>query len=126
MILPEPHILRIFHDAQLRRFGGAPGVIDLGRLDAAVGRVRSALAYRQDLDAVDAAAMLCHSLLKAHAFVDGNKRTAYGAMVMTLAEAGLRIEASDEDLAQMIWTAAGSGDGYEAIAAWLRPRVATR
>jgi death on curing protein len=123
--LPDPLTLRVFHDAQLKRFGGAPGLRDPGLLEAAVGRVRSALLYK-DMDAIDAATMLCHAILKNHAFVDGNKRTAYGALVMTLAGSGLRLDASDADIAEMILNAAAGNAGYEAISAWVRPRVVLR
>lgn len=122
MILPEPRTLRVFHDAQLRRFGGAPGMRDAGLLESAVGRVRSALLYAE-MDAVDAAAMLCHAILKNHAFVDGNKRTAYGALIMTLAGNGLRLRAGDMEIAGMIFEAAGGSDGWEPIAAWVRART---
>ncbi|QPH54917.1 type II toxin-antitoxin system death-on-curing family toxin [Pontivivens ytuae] len=125
MILPDAATLRIFHDAQLKRFGGAPGLRDPGLLEAAVGRVHSALAY-VEMDAVEAAAMLCHAVLKNHAFVDGNKRTAYGALVMVLAGNGLRLKAGDMEIADMILTAAGSQDGHDVIADWLRPRVDAR
>ena len=122
MNLPTASTLRVFHDAQLRRFGGAPGLRDQGLLDSAVGRVRSAMLY-EEMDAVDAAAMLCHAILKNHAFVDGNKRTAYGAMVMTLAAAGLHLEAKDEEILEMILAAAGGQGPWTDIAGWLRGRV---
>lgn len=120
--LPEPATLRIFHDAQLRRFGGAPGLRDAGLLDAAVGRVKSALGYA-DLDAVEAAAMLCHAVLKNHAFVDGDKRTSYGALVMTLAANGRAFDARDDEIADMIIAAAAGDEGHAAVTAWLRPRI---
>ncbi|MGB5556591.1 MAG: type II toxin-antitoxin system death-on-curing family toxin [Paracoccaceae bacterium] len=122
MNLPGVSTLRVFHDAQLRRFGGAPGLRDAGLLESAVGRVQSAMLY-SPMDAVDSAAMLCHAILKNHAFVDGNKRTAYGAMVMTLAGNGLRVEASDDDLIEMILAAAAGHEPYQVMADWLRERV---
>jgi death-on-curing protein len=114
--------LRVFHDAQLRRFGGAPGLRDPALLESAIGRVRTALAYTE-MDAVDAAAMLCHAVLKNHAFVDGNKRTAYGALVMVLAGNSLRLEAEDDSILAMILGAAAGPEPWQSIAAWLRPRV---
>lgn len=122
VILPDAATLRVFHDVQLQRFGGAPGLRDPGLLDAAVGRVRTAMGY-VDLDTIEAAAMLCHAVLKSHAFVDGNKRTAYGALVMTLAGAGLRLEADDEAIAEMILRAAAAPDDHRTIDAWVRTRV---
>jgi death-on-curing protein len=116
--------LRVFHDAQLRRFGGAPGRRDPALLESAIGRVCTAPAYAE-MDAVDAAAMLCHAILKNHAFVDGNKRTAYGALVMALAGNGFRLEAEDDAILAMILGAAAGSDPWQAIARWLRPRVRT-
>ena len=122
MILPTAATLRVFHDAQLRRFGGAPGLRDPGLFESALGRVESALLYAP-MDAVDAAAMLCHAILKNHAFVDGNKRTAYGGLVMTLAGNGLRLAAEDDAILAMILAAAAGPGPWQAIAAWLRTRV---
>lgn len=123
MMLPDLRTLGVFHDAQLRRFGGAHGLRDIGLLESAVGRVGLAMAYAE-MDAVAAAAMLCHAILKNHAFVDGNKRAAYGGLVMALAGSGLRIEAEDEEIGDMILGAAASTEGHEAIAAWIAGRVA--
>lgn len=122
MILPSAATLRLFHDAQLRRFGGAPGLRDADLLAAAVGRVENALGYAE-MDATDAAAMLCHAILKSHPFVDGNKRTAYGALVMTLAGAGLRLEVADQDILDMIVAAAAGGHDWKPVAAWTRARA---
>ncbi|MCR9221562.1 MAG: type II toxin-antitoxin system death-on-curing family toxin [Alphaproteobacteria bacterium] len=119
MILPDVQTLRILHEAQLRRFGGAPGIRDAGRLEAAVGRVHSALGYRE-MDAVEAAALLAHAILRNHPFVDGNKRTAWGAVVMTLAANGLRLEAEDMAIADLVLSAAAGQEDHAAIAAWLR------
>ena len=119
MIRPDASTLMKLHDAQITRFGGKPGVRDYGLLESAVGRLDSALAY-VDLDTVNAASMLCHAVLKNHAFIDGNKRTAYGALVMTLAGNGLRLEADSYEIAERIVEAAGSHEDYEPLSAWVR------
>lgn len=123
MNLPDKKTLLILHDVQILRFGGSPGLRDEGLLESAIGRVQTAAGYA-DLDAVASGAMLCHGILKNHAFVDGNKRTAYGALVMTLAGNGLRLEADDLEVAEMIIDAAGSPDSYHRIEDWVRERVA--
>lgn len=116
---PDAETLTRLHDAQIARFGGSPGIRDYSLLESAVGRVDTAISY-VDLDTVDAASMLSHAVLKNHAFVDGNKRTAYGALVMTLAGNGLRLEADNHDIAERILEAAGSQDDYEALSSWVR------
>lgn len=42
---------------------------------------------------------------------------------MTLAGNGMRLKADDMAIAEMILSAAGGSDGYEAIEVWLRSRV---
>jgi len=70
------------HSAQLRRFGGAPGLRDEGML-------RSALSARSTNGAMSrpprrARVRLRLRLAKNHAFVDGNKRIAFMAMMTFL------------------------------------------
>jgi death on curing protein len=51
---------------------------------------------------------------------------ATSALVMTLAGSGLRLDAGDAEIADMILAAAAGSNGYEAIAEWVRPRVLAR
>lgn len=123
MITPDTQVLLAMHEASIRRFGGAPGVRDMRLVESAVGRVQTAIGYNPDMDAAEAAAMICHAVMKNHAFIDGNKRTGYGALVMTLAANGYRLEASDEEITdRMIATAAGH-DGHEPLAGWVREHM---
>jgi len=63
------------HEASLNRFGGAPGIRDLGLLESALYRPRTG--YYKDL--AEMAAALFESLIMNHPFVDGNKRAAFFA-----------------------------------------------
>lgn len=63
------------HTVLIERFGGPPGVRDLGLLESALYRPRSG--YYGDL--VEMAAAMFESLIKNHPFVDGNKRVAFFA-----------------------------------------------
>ena len=65
-----------FHDRQIARHGGAPGMRDLTLLEAACARPVHRNAYGEtDLHVL--AAAYAFGICKAHAFVDGNKRTAF-------------------------------------------------
>ena len=57
----------------LSKFGGPPGVRDLGMLESALFRPQTG--YYHDLPAMSAA--LFESLLMNHPFIDGNKRAAF-------------------------------------------------
>jgi len=68
------------HARLLERFGGRPGVRDLGLLDSALARPRSG--YYESLS--EQAAALMQSLARNHAFVDGNKRVAFATCAVFL------------------------------------------
>ena len=61
------------HERLIERFGGSPGIGDLGLLESALYRPQTG--YYSDI--AEMAAALFESLLLNHAFVDGNKRVAF-------------------------------------------------
>lgn len=69
-----------FHSEIIARFGGSPGIRDLGLLESALARPRSG--YYSSLS--EQAAALMQSLALNHAFVDGNKRLAFGLTAVFL------------------------------------------
>ena len=64
------------HDRQIRRHGGAPGIRDIGLLEGACARPVNKHAYEGG-EIAELAASYAFGIAKAHAFVDGNKRTAF-------------------------------------------------
>ncbi len=95
----------IIHDRQIARHGGAAGLRDIQLLEAAIERPRNKVAYAEPrLEEI--AAAYAFGIAKAHAFVDGNKRTAFvtSATFLRLNNFGLRPDPLDgvtamEDLA---------------------------
>ena len=77
------------HVDQIDRYGGSHGVRDRGLLEAALYRPQTG--YYADL--IEEAAALWESLSQNHAFIDGNKRTAFAATYTFLAINGVRITA---------------------------------
>ncbi len=66
------------HARQLAEHGGADGVRDEGLLDSALGRPRNRFAYEDPTPSIPAlAASYAFGIARNHAFIDGNKRTAY-------------------------------------------------
>lgn len=111
--------LHIIHDRQIARHGGAPGTRDPALLEMGCMRALNRAAY-EDADGFEIAAAYAYGIAKAHAFVDGNKRTAFVAAFTFLRLNGVFVRPDPavgvrrmEDLA--------SGDLTEdAFAAWLR------
>ena len=108
----------IIHDRQIARHGGASGMRDIQLLEAAVERPRNKAAYgAPSLEEI--AAAYAFGIAKAHAFVDGNKRTAFvtSATFLRLNGVGLRPDPLDgvravEELASGVMSA-------ETFAVWL-------
>ena len=74
----------LLHHVSIEKSGGSHGLRDPGLLDSAVHRPQATFAG-EDLypTLFDKAGTLCHSLIKNHAFIDGNKRTSLlSAMTM--------------------------------------------
>ena len=73
----------IVHDRQIARHGGASGLRDEGLLQGALQRPIDKWQY-ENSDTFGCAAAYAFGIAKAHAFVDGNKRTAFVTSVTFL------------------------------------------
>jgi death-on-curing protein len=110
------------HQALVDRFGGLPGVRDLGLLESALHRPRTG--YYRDL--VEMAAALFESLLMNHPFVDGNKRVAFFATDVFLRLNGWRFEVDpDEAHAFLIGLLERHACDFDHLAPWIRKSIVT-
>ena len=75
--------VHIIHDRQIARHGGASGLRDDGLLQNALQRPINKRQY-ENTDTFGCAAAYAFGVAKAHAFVDGNKRTAFVTSVTFL------------------------------------------
>lgn len=73
------------HDKQIRLYGGLSGIRDEGLLESAISQPQATFGgeFLHPTIVEQAAAYLFH-INKNHAFVDGNKRTAFDVMVTFL------------------------------------------
>jgi len=79
-----------FHKHLIERYGGAPGIRDVGALESALHRPQTG--YYETF--IHEAAALCESLVQNHPFVDGNKRVAFAVVDVFLRINGYTITAS--------------------------------
>ena len=108
------------HDEQLRLFGGAPGVRDLGLIESAL--LRPQTGYYADL--MEQAAALWESLAMNHGFVDGNKRVAFACLDIFLGLNGARLEAEPDEVIAFIYHHLEAGTfRKDVLDEWLRARV---
>lgn len=111
------------HDEQLAEHGGASGVRDMGAFESAMARPVNLAAYGEP-DAAALAAAYAFGLARNHAFVDGNKRTAYVVAEVFLALNGCSLTASDAE-SILTFLALAAGDlSEDALADWFRRYIA--
>lgn len=109
------------HAQLLASSGGAAGVRDMGRVQAALAQPMATF-DGADLypTLVEKAAALGFSLIQGHPFIDGNKRIGHAAMEVFLVLNGFELLASvDEQEAIVLALAAGSTT-REVFADWIR------
>ena len=107
------------HTLQLRRFGGAPGLRDEGMLRSALERPVNKWTYEQ-APLAELAAAYAFGLAKNHAFVDGNKRIAFMAMITFLHKNGVPF-APDPAQATVIILGLAAGEvSEESLTRWIR------
>lgn len=115
------------NDEILRRSGEPPlPVCDEGGLESALMRPQMAAHY-ENADLITQAAVLIAGVALAHAFVDGNKRTALAAGTVVLALNGLQVASEPGAFGRQIEALVDrSGRLDEATTqfiAWMRPRT---
>jgi death-on-curing protein len=101
-------VLRL-HDLIVSQTGGSHGLRDLGLLESALGQPQQSFGG-EDLypSLASKATALGYSLIKNHAFVDGNKRTGHAAMDAFLMLNGFELSATvDESEVEVVAVAAG-------------------
>ena len=109
------------HDDQISRYGGRSGVRDMGLLEAALFRPQTG--YYADL--IEEAAALWESLAQNHAFIDGNKRTAFAVTYTFLVINGARLTAdADAIYAFIIGLHEEGAFNFDRLAHWLWANVA--
>ena len=109
------------HRRILAESGGSPGVRELGAIASAVSQPRASVGGKDAYPSlIEKAAALGYSLVRNHAFIDGNKRIAHAAMEVFLLMNGMELSASVDDQERFMLALAAGEVSREALIAWLR------
>ena len=117
-----PSVVLAIHDRQLAEHGGADGIRDMGAIESALARPENLTAYG-DPDAAELAAAYIYGIAANHGFVDGNKRTAWVAARVFVADNGLALDFDHKDAVQIIEGVAAGHITEPELAIWLRSRL---
>ncbi|HVP60991.1 MAG TPA: type II toxin-antitoxin system death-on-curing family toxin [Myxococcaceae bacterium] len=112
------------HADQIARYGGRPGLRDLGLLESALAMPRATFGrlYLHPSLPEMAAAYLFH-LAGNHPFLDGNKRVGLAAAIAFLGLNGLWLEADPDELAELVLRTARGEAGKAEVAEFIRERM---
>ncbi len=110
---------QFIHDDQIATHGGAYGLLNAGMLESALARPQNLYAY-ETASLFDLAAAYGFGIAKNHAFIDGNKRTAFLVMFTFLKVNGWHLIVSEPE-AVITMQEVASGIVAEArLAEWLQ------
>jgi len=108
------------HQRQLAEHGGADGVRDAGLLDSALGKPRHLFAYTDPTPSIPRlAAAYAFGISRNHAFIDGNKRTAYVVCRVFLLLNGYDLTAPPIERYTTFLKLAAGELGEDELAGWL-------
>jgi death-on-curing protein len=107
------------HAEQLAIFGGPEGIRDRGLLESAILRPVNQWHYGQT-DMAALAAAYAYGLARNHAFVDGNKRIAFHALMVFLRVNGIAFAPDPAHATTIILSLAAGEVSEESLTRWIR------
>jgi death-on-curing protein len=119
--IKESSVLAI-HDEQIAEHGGLAGVRELPLLQSALARPQNLEAYGNP-DLADLAAAYAVGIARNHAFLDGNKRTAWVVTETFLLKNGYELIANDRDGVMTMLAVADGTMSEPELAIWLRTYI---
>ncbi len=111
--------VQAIHQQQISDFGGSAGVLDRGKLESAIYRAQNLSNYNPEATIYDLAAAIGWGIANNHAFVDGNKRTAFVVMAVFLRINGILLTATEDDVVDIMLAVASSQMSQEQVSDWL-------
>ena len=111
------------HERLIAEYGGSPGLRDEGLLESALARPMHPFHYGNP-SLTDLASSYAVGIAKNHAFIDGNKRTAFLAAAVFLGRNGLRLTASEAEATVAMLRVAEGIMTKRQFARWLNQHTA--
>ena len=110
------------HQHSIANYGGSDGVRDAGGLESALAYPQNLAAYG-DPGLAELAAGYLFAVAKNHAFVDGNKRTAWTVMRLFVALNGGTLNYERLEAVRFVEGVAGGTIDYDGAREWIAARL---
>ncbi len=111
----DPVVINAVHDRQLAEHGGSESVRDAGGIESPLARPVNLTNYGTP-QVADLAASYAYGLAKNHGFVDGNKRTAWIAARLFLADNDLHLSFDPLEAIRIMENVAGGTETETGLA----------
>jgi death-on-curing protein len=109
------------HQNQIDTYGGSYGIRDIGLLESAIGQPEASFGGEYlHADIFEMAAAYIYHLVMNHPFVDGNKRVGLEAALIFLEINNENLNASDEELVDLVLKTTAGQVGKREIAEFFR------
>ncbi len=121
MIKFERDKVLLLHQLITSETGGSAGVRDFGLLDSALESAYANFGGEELYPSKEEkAARIGYSLISNHAFVDGNKRIGMYVMLTFLEVNGIRLEATNDEVAEVGIAVASGQMKHEELLSWIK------
>lgn len=111
------------HDGSIHKVGGTPGVRDLDLLESALHKPMQKCLYEADNDLFSLAATLADGIAQNHAFLDGNKRTAFLCCVTFLGKNDIEFNPDVSEAVDMFVKLASHQIDAADLAKWIAETI---
>jgi len=119
-------VVDAIHLDQLREHGGLPGLRDENALESALARAQNQWHYGAQTDLPSLAGAYAWGLATSHPYHDGNKRVAFLAMATFVELNGYELDAPQEEVVQIMLTAADRRCTEAELTDWIRAHIARK
>jgi len=110
------------HQQSIANFGGSDGIRDAGGLESTLDHPQNLAAYG-NAGLAELAAGHLFAIAKNHAFVDGNKRTAWTVMRLFVGLNGSKIDYDKFEAVRFVEGVAGGTIDYDGARDWIAGRL---
>ncbi|MBO4717862.1 MAG: type II toxin-antitoxin system death-on-curing family toxin [Spirochaetales bacterium] len=118
--------VKLLHQLMAEETGGSVGIRDEGLLDSAIEGIYQTFDGKELYPSKEEkGARLGYSLISNHSFLDGNKRIGMFVMLTFLEVNGIRLECTNEDVAEAGFAVAAGKIGYEDLLEWVKSHEET-
>ncbi len=113
-----------YHGKIIKKTGGADGVRDIRLIESALQRAYTSFDGKDLYETtITKVAVIAHSLISNHGFVDGNKRIGVAVMLLLLQYNDIKMNFSQSELIQLGLNVASGNLNHMGIEIWINDHV---